>query len=120
VKSHGWKVGLVTTTSPGNVAALLDALGPDLAAGDFDVIVDASSVAKPKPDQAAYVFALKNLGEAPGDCIAVEDNVGGVQAATAAGVPCLAFPNENTAGDDFSAARGRVGRLDADELLAMT
>jgi HAD superfamily hydrolase (TIGR01509 family) len=116
-KDRGWKVGLVTTTSPGNVSALLGALTPQLSAGDFDLIVDASSVQKPKPDKAAYVFALEQLGEAPDACVAVEDNVGGVQAAVAAGVPCVAFPNENTADGDFTAARRRVGRLDAAELL---
>ena len=116
-KGNGWKVGLVTTTSPGNVSALLGALSPELTAGDFDLIVDASSVERPKPDKAAYVFALENLGEKPGECVAVEDNVGGVQAAVAAGVPCVAFPNENTADGDFTGARRRVDRLDAAELL---
>jgi HAD superfamily hydrolase (TIGR01509 family) len=119
-KSNGWQVGLVTTTSPGNVSALLEALSPHLTAGDFDVIVDATSVPQPKPDQAAYAFALAKLGETAADCVAVEDNVGGVQAAVAAGVPCVAFPNENTAGDDFAAARQRVERLDAAELLAVS
>jgi HAD superfamily hydrolase (TIGR01509 family) len=120
VKDNGWKVGLVTTTSPGNVSALLGALSPHLAAGDFDLIVDASSVQQPKPDKAAYAFALEKLGEVAADCVAVEDNVGGVQAAAAAGVTCVAFPNENTAGDDFTAARRRVERLDAAELLAVS
>jgi HAD superfamily hydrolase (TIGR01509 family) len=118
-RDHGWKVGLVTTTSPANVSALLDALGPHLAASDFDVIVDATSVAEPKPDQAAYRFALQSLGLAPGECVAVEDNVGGFRAAVAAGVPCVAFPNENTAGEDFTGAERRVERLDPAELLAL-
>ncbi len=116
-KDNGWKVGFVTTTSPGNVSALLGALSPQLSTGDFDLIVDASSVQQPKPDKAAYVFALENLGEQPDECVAVEDNVGGVQAAVAAGVPCVAFPNENTADGDFTGARRRVDRLDAAELL---
>jgi beta-phosphoglucomutase-like phosphatase (HAD superfamily) len=54
--------------------------------------VFASAVECAKPDRAAYAFALENLHEAPGDCIAVEDNIGGVQAAVAAGVACVAFP----------------------------
>jgi HAD superfamily hydrolase (TIGR01509 family) len=116
-KSSGWKVGFVTTTSPRNVSALLDALSPQLSASDFDVIIDASSVAAPKPDKAAYVLALRDLGQVPGECVAVEDNVGGVAAAVAAGVPCVAFPNENTAGDDFAGVERRVDRLDAAELL---
>ncbi|MDQ2814700.1 MAG: HAD-IA family hydrolase [Actinomycetota bacterium] len=116
-KSSGWKVGLVTTTSRDNISALLDALSPDLTPQDFDVIVDASTVGAPKPDQAAYSFALRNLDEAPGDCVAVEDNVEGVQAAVAAGLTCVAFPNENTAQHDFAAADRRVDRLDAADLL---
>jgi HAD superfamily hydrolase (TIGR01509 family) len=111
-KDHGWKVGLVTTTSRDNVAALLTRLHPQVSDQDFDVIVDSSKVETPKPDPAAYVFALQALNEASCDCVAVEDNFGGVQAAVAAGVPCVAFPNENTGQGDFSAAAQRMNRLD--------
>jgi HAD superfamily hydrolase (TIGR01509 family) len=119
-KDHGWKIGLVTTTSPDNVAALLDRLHPQVGDQDFDVIVDSARVDSPKPDPAAYLFALQALNEAPGDCVAVEDNVDGVLAAIAAGVPCVAFPNENTSQHDFSAAAGRAGRLSFAELQALT
>src|ERR1700761_4158824 len=119
VKGNGWKVGFVTTTSPANVAALREALSPQLSASDFDVIVDATSVPQAKPDKAAYVFALQQLGQVPGECVAVEDNVGGFQAALAAGVSRVAFPNENTAGDDFTGAQRRVDRLDTAELLEL-
>jgi len=115
-RSAGWKVGLVTTTSRGNVTALLDALSPEVQARDFDVITDVSDVAQPKPDPAIYRLALQRLGEAAGNCIAVEDNVGGVQAAVAAGVPCAAFPNQNTSQHDFSAAAGVVSQLDVADL----
>jgi len=111
-RSAGWKVGLVTTTSRDNVAAMLEALSPQVRAADFDIITDSSDAGQPKPDPAAYAFALQALGEKAGDCIAVEDNVGGVQAAADAGVPCVAFPNENTGGLDFAGAADRVSRLD--------
>ena len=119
-KDRGWKVGLVTTTSRANVAALLGRLHPQVGDQDFDVIVDSDSVGSPKPDPAAYLFALQALNESPGDCVAVEDNVDGVLAAVAAGVPCVAFPNENTGQHDFSGAVARVGRLDFAELQALT
>jgi len=115
-RENDWKVGLVTTTSGDNVLSLLAALSPDVAMGDFDVIVNASSVEQPKPDKAAYSFALQNISEFPGDCVAIEDNVDGVQAAVAAGLTCVAFPNQNTTDHDFTAAVGRVDRLDVDEL----
>lgn len=115
-KSGGVKVGFVTTTSRENVSALIEALSPSIQTTDFDVIVDASNAGQPKPDRAAYSFALESLGEQRGDCVAIEDNLEGVRAAVAAGLKCVAFPNENTAGHDFEAAHHRVDRLDFDEL----
>lgn len=115
-KNNSWKVGLVTTTSGDNVLSLLAALSPAIGIQDFDVIVNSSSVEQPKPDKAAYSYALKNISEEPGDCVSIEDNVEGLQAAVAAGLACVAFPNENTVDHDFAAAVGRVDRLDVEEL----
>ncbi len=115
-KRDGLKVGLVTTTSRANITALVDALAPALQAADFDVIVDASSVDQPKPDKAAYAYALEHLGESEHDCVAIEDNVDGVRAAVSAGLACVAFPNQNTGGQDFDAAQQRVDHLDIAEL----
>ena len=114
------KLGFITTTSQGNIDAILAALQPHISAKMFDLIVNRDSVSKPKPDAAAYAFALEQLGEAPGTVVAIEDNVGGVAAASAAGVACIAFPNENTAGGDFSAAAETVESLDASRVLGLT
>lgn len=119
-KTKGWKVGLVTTTSRDNISALLDALSPDVQTSDFDLIVDAASVEAPKPDKAAYSYALQNLSEVAADCVAIEDNVDGIHAAVAAGLPCVAFPNENTVQHDVAAAERTVDRLDIDELRQLT
>ena len=117
-KAAGVKVGLVTTTAPENVAALLDALGPDIGRDDFDVVVDSGQVEQPKPDAAAYAYALRQLGEDAAHAVAVEDNVDGVRAAVAADVTCVAFPNANTAGHDFPGAARVVDRLEFAELGA--
>ena len=116
-KGRGWKVGLVTTTSPANVEALLGSLAPAIRAQDFDVVVDADSVTKPKPAPDAYTFALGRLSEQPDECVAIEDNLGGVASARTAGVSCVAFPNANTADHDFGDARV-VDHLDLDDLAA--
>ena len=118
-RDDGWKVGLVTTTSRANVEAVLDALGPHLSAGDFDVIVDRDDVARPKPDAAAYTHALHRLGQDAAECVAVEDNVEGVAAASAAGVACVAFPNENTSGQQFPTAERRIERVDYGDLRSL-
>ncbi|GGF50618.1 protein CbbY [Marmoricola endophyticus] len=112
-REKGVKVALVTTTSPENVAALLDAL-PELSADDLDLVVDATHVEVPKPDPAVYAYAMKRLGELPEDCVAVEDNPGGLTAATVAGVRCIAFPNANTAALEFPGAERTVDHLTAD------
>lgn len=118
-RRDGFKIGLVTTTSPENVASLAQALSPRVDISAFDVVVDSSSVEQPKPDRAAYAFALEQLGERAEDCVAIEDNIGGVQSANAAGVSVIAFPNANTAGHTFDQAAGRVERLQFDELRGL-
>jgi HAD superfamily hydrolase (TIGR01509 family) len=115
-REQGVSVALVTTTSPENVAALLTGLGDALGVADFDLVVTSSQVSTPKPDGAVYAFALEQLGEQAEHCVAIEDNVGGVASAVAAGVDCIAFPNENTAGHDFARAHHVVDRIDLSEL----
>ena len=115
-KRNGVKVGWVTTTSSENVSALLAALRPAIERSDFDIILDSSSVEHPKPDRAAYDFAVRNLDEECDDCIAIEDNVDGVRAAQAAGLTCVAFPNENTTAHQFGTAQARVAELEFQEL----
>ena len=118
-KRRDIKLGFVTTTSQENISALLDALSPDIDVDTFDLIVDRDSVTSPKPDAAAYLFALKELGEDADSAVAIEDNVGGLAAASAAGVKCIAFPNENTADGDFAAATDTVESLDAEKLVGL-
>jgi HAD superfamily hydrolase (TIGR01509 family) len=115
-KRKDLKLALVTTTSQENIASLIEALSPSIRADDFDLIVDTSHVERPKPDKAAYAFALERLSEKPEDCIAIEDNLGGVEAAISAGLDCVAFPGENTAHHDFEKSKHRVDRLDFNEL----
>ncbi len=114
--NKGLKLAFVTTTTQKNVLALLDALYPTIQSTDFDLIVNADRVARPKPDKAAYTFALEKLGERSADCIAIEDNLDGVRAARSAGLNCIAFPNENTVHHNFEEANYLVDRLDCDAL----
>ena len=106
----------MTTTSPENVAALTAALQSTVDVASFDVVVDSSDVESTKPDPAAYTYALEALGVTAGDCVAIEDNSGGVTSAVSAGVVCVAFPNENTEGQTFEGASDRVDHLDYAEL----
>lgn len=118
-KQEGIKVAFVTTTSPENISALMTALSPTLTADDFDLIVDSSAGQAGKPDKASYEYALSTLGERAENCVAIEDNLGGVHAATAAGLRCIAFPNVNTATQHFPTAQTRVTALHPAETTAL-
>lgn len=118
-KRRDVKLGFVTTTTPENVSALLATLSPELGADAFDLIVDREAVPNPKPNADVYRFALEQLGEDASSTVAIEDNVGGVASASAAGVKCIAFPNENTTDGDFADATETVETLDAEQLVAL-
>lgn len=117
-RAAGHKVALVTTTSAENLAALDAGLGGLPALRDFDLVLDADQVEAGKPDPEAYLLALDKLAERAEDCVAVEDNVGGVQAARAAGIAVVAFPNANTQDHDFGDVP-RQDRLDHDALWSL-
>lgn len=117
-RAHGFKVGFVTTTSAENVSVLIAALSPGILLRDFDVVVYAANVDRPKSAGAAYAYALHRLDEEPANCVAIEDNLEGVAAATAADVPCVVVPNGNTDGRNFGTARV-LDRLSFDELRGL-
>ena len=119
-RASGTKLGFVTTTSAENVEAVLSALAPTVAREHFDVVISADDAPQGKPDPASYQVALERLGESADACVAVEDNEGGVAAATAAGITVVAFPNENTADGTFTSATEKVESLDPARLESLT
>ncbi len=80
-----------------NVAAV--GLGDHLAA-----VLGREDVAHGKPAPDLYLLAAERLGVAPTDCLAVEDTASGLEAAKAAGLTVIAWPNAMTAAMDFSVA----------------
>jgi len=113
-RGKGWKTAFVTTTSPANVTAILEATG--VARGDFDLILDGDQVAQSKPDPAGYALALSRLGIGAGDAVAVEDNPDGLAAARSAGIPCIAFPGALHDAAAFDGARAVIDRMTMDAI----
>lgn len=102
----GIAVGVATTGSREWVGPLLRVtLGPEVA-GRLAVVVTGDDVSRKKPDPEAYRAALYRLGLEAGEAVAVEDSQNGVEAAAAAGLPCLAVPGFYTlfAGEGFTRA----------------
>ena len=100
-KDRGMKLGFVTTTYRPNIDAVFTAAGDAFAADDFDVIVTRDDVEHGKPAPDAYAHALRQLGVAPADALAIEDTANSVMAAKRAGVTVVATPGAVTSGQDF-------------------
>jgi len=64
----------------------------------------AEDVARGKPAPDVYRLAAERLGLPPAQCLVLEDAPNGVAAAKAAGMKCVAVPNEMTRSLDLSAA----------------
>lgn len=62
----------------------------------FEAIVTGDDVELGKPDPEIYLAAAEKLGVPPGSCLALEDAPHGVRSAKAAGMVCIAIPNEMT------------------------
>ena len=84
------------------------------ALGDFfETVVSGDDVAHSKPAPDCYLLAVRRLGLLPSECVAIEDTEHGVNSAAAAGVPCLAVPNEMSRQHDFSQATAVYNELAA-------
>jgi len=104
-KARGQRLAIATTTSHGNIDALLSqALGPGWATG-FDAIIAGDDVRHKKPAPDVYLEALARLKLGAADCLAIEDSANGLIAASGAGIPVLITRSMFFADDDFSAAR---------------
>lgn len=121
-RAAGLRLAVATTTSRANVLGLLEVtLGAD-APALFDAIAAGEDAAAKKPDPAVYRHALAGLGLAAAECLAIEDSVIGLRAATGAGIPtvitrsayCLdeTYPGALAVADDLAG-------MDLDDLRAL-
>jgi len=104
-KARGQRLAIATTTSHGNIDALLSqALGKRWAA-DFDAIVAGDDVRDKKPAPDVYLEALARLKLEASGCVAIEDSANGLIAASRVNIPVLITRSMFFRDDDFSAAR---------------
>jgi len=60
----------------------------------FDKLISATQVAEGKPSPDIYLFACKELGLKPSECVAVEDSPNGVLSAYRAGLKVIMVPDQ--------------------------
>jgi HAD superfamily hydrolase (TIGR01509 family) len=99
---HGdWPMAIVTSSDRGHFdrihrqTDLLRFFDFVLAEGDY-------RHHKPHPDP--YLTAAARAGLSPSRCLVIEDTERGVRSATAAGMACVAIPNELSGAGDFESA----------------
>ncbi len=103
-RAAGVRLAIASTTSPDNMAALLEgALGGD-ALEEFSVIATGDVVPRKKPAPDIYLLALERLGVTVRRAVAFEDSAIGIAAAKAAGLFTVATPSDWTRDEDFGAA----------------
>lgn len=101
-RERGIALGIVSSNDRAWVDQHLDRLG---VADAWDAIVTADGdEERAKPSPALYLDALGRLGVEASRAVAIEDSPNGIAAAKAAGIFCVAAPNDVTAGLDLSAA----------------
>lgn len=108
LKAQGRKIGIASSSAAGAIERMAEALG---IAGYVDFAVSGEDCPAHKPDPAVYLQALKGLGLAPGEALAVEDSPTGIQAAKRAGIFTLAL-SAHCQGRDQSEADAVIARLE--------
>lgn len=110
-RQAGLRLAIATTTSRPNVDALVAAAWRRPAAEIFEVIACGDEVSRKKPAPDVYDLALKKLGLAPPEAIAVEDSRQGLHAAKAAGLRVLVTPSLYTDHEAHAEADWRMPDL---------
>lgn len=110
LKAAGLRLAMVTGAGRHEVAASCRAYGFDSL---FETIVCGDDVRFGKPHPEPYLLALSRLGLDKDQALAVEDTAHGLASALAAGLGCIAIPNELSQGHDFSGAAAVLADMDA-------
>lgn len=93
VQALGLKTALGSMSFRQDVDRTLAILGwADL----FDAVLTGDEVSNGKPDPEIYLRLAASLKVTPAECLVLEDSPSGIGAALAAGMVCIAVPNELT------------------------
>lgn len=109
-RQRGFRCGVASATPAADLDHILRALG---WTGLLDLVLSSDAVPRPKPAPDVYLRAAELLGVVPQHCVVVEDTPTGIAAAHAAGMYCVAFPNQWTADLDLTLATRIEPILDA-------
>ena len=99
LKENGIKRALVTATPEKRAREYLKETKLE---DKFDQVICADMVENSKPDPDVYLFACKQVGYKPSDCLALEDSPNGVHSAHSAGVDVIMVPDLSEPDEELS------------------
>ncbi|NBQ13785.1 MAG: HAD family phosphatase [Proteobacteria bacterium] len=105
----GWMLAVGTSGPPENLRVAVDGLD---AGRFFHTEVCGRDVEHGKPAPDIFLKAAERMGIPPGRCVVVEDAVPGIQAAHAAGMPCIAICSEGHTHEELSSAERVIDRFE--------
>jgi HAD superfamily hydrolase (TIGR01509 family) len=105
------RLAIATTTSRGNVEALLSSALGHSWADRFEAVIAGDDVPKKKPAPDVYFGVLAKLALPAANCVAIEDSCNGLVAASAAGIPVVITRTIYFRDQDFSRALVAVDEL---------
>lgn len=91
IKEKGYKLGLASVSK--NAFTVMESLG---LKEEFDVIVDAATIANGKPDPEIFLTAARLLNVDPHQCIGIEDAAAGVDSIKGAGMFAVGVGSEDS------------------------
>ncbi len=99
---------IVSSSDKETIKHLLDQTG---ISKYFQKVYSTKDAARPKPYPDVYVDVLADLHLSAQETVVIEDSVQGVEAAHAAGIRCIAIPNDFTKDEDFSLATIKIENI---------
>ena len=92
LRKDSLKMAIASSAPMENIQLIIRGLGIDDC---FQAIVWGREVTEGKPSPQVFLLAARKLGIKPPGCLVIEDAVAGVEAATRAGMKCLAVTNSH-------------------------
>lgn len=90
LKGRNIKIALATSTTTESATEILTRAK---VIDYFDRLICGDMVKNSKPDPEIFITAVKELGEKPQNCIALEDSINGIKSAYNAGLKCIMVPD---------------------------
>lgn len=91
LQEKGIRLSVASST---NTRTTIEHLAASGIADRFEVIVGGDMITNGKPNPDIFLKAAELLGEAPEDCIVVEDSPAGIRAGVAAGMKTVLVPDQ--------------------------